>query len=580
MNIDKPFTPELVCDRELLVPVYQRLFVWDEDRIRKLLDDLWTAMGANEPYYIGIITVHEKNSVWEVVDGQQRLTFLTLLGCALKNALPSAGKTWECFVLQGQDKCRVSYVGRGADENCVKNYWFGNTSCLKGSFKIFNETFGRFAASVGLKGDQIQKFSEYCYRKTSFLVNCLPPKYEPADLNLYFEKMNSTGKQLAPIDVVKGVWFSAPEYVGEFNRCLNFDKSYDELGKLYGNECKASTDSKESYLGVTLNDVLTRDVNPDTADVGESSATTLEGRLPMKAEMLLLHALSLAVDECSQVIQGNGLFDSKRLIDIYKSAFKNNAGLEGRVIDELVAYRKWIDKNIIWLEGGEQSFEYVFRGKKGDESDDALSEMCQFQSMLYVASGEKQAWILEAYLKSRGLPNNQLTLDVLKTCGMAAKKLDPEKLSYHTIDRYWFWRLDYELWNMVRGNDSSLGVDLDENTREAILRYRFRRNRSIEHLHPQSESTPEWGSRDDSKSEMHQFGNLAMMSVEGNSAQSDDGVGTKFGRVKDWISSGRLESIKMLLMFKLADRSHEGWTVEKSKAHAQRMIDILKNACK
>ena len=131
MNIDKPYTPEALCNRKMLVPIYQRLFVWDEDRIRKLLDDLFTASkNVDKPYYIGIITVHEKNGEWEIVDGQQRLTFLTLLGCALnrhKAVTKDESKTWNDFVFlsesgDGDRKNRISYVGRSGDEDVVQKW--------------------------------------------------------------------------------------------------------------------------------------------------------------------------------------------------------------------------------------------------------------------------------------------------------------------------------------------------------------------------------------------------------------------------------------------------------------------------
>ena len=78
-------------------------------------------------------------------------------------------------------------------------------------------------------------------------------------------------------------------------------------------------------------------------------------------------------------------------------------------------------------------------------------------------------------------------------------------------------------------------------------------------------------------SEMHQLGNLAMMSVEANSAQSDDEIEIKFGRVNAWIRGGRLESLKLLVMFVLADGRQDGWTVELAKKHMGKMITLLKD---
>ena len=83
------YTPAKLVDRILNIPIYQRLFVWEEEQINRLLQDLEEAFkkSSNTPYYIGIITVVEKDGQWDIVDGQQRLTFLSLFGayCCSKN---------------------------------------------------------------------------------------------------------------------------------------------------------------------------------------------------------------------------------------------------------------------------------------------------------------------------------------------------------------------------------------------------------------------------------------------------------------------------------------------------------------
>lgn len=618
MNADKPYTPEALCNRKMFVPIYQRLFVWDEDRTRKLLDDLFAASkNADVPYYIGIITVHEKDGVWEIVDGQQRLTFLTLLGCALNRhghilQRQDGSKTWKDFVLLPQGENRISYIGRSGDENVIKEWWNGNDGFeldkLSGSFGIFYNVFEKFLNDQQLKNSSpscegescdLQNFGKYCFTKASFLINCLPQKYGRFDLNLYFEKMNSTGKQLEPIDVVKGKWFSSPEYVGKFNMCMNFDKTYadqekeverGETGITCGNNMSGETSRSE----ITLDEIVSGKIDgiPDDALVQSS----LENRLPMKPEVLLLHALKLCVecwnehqkDKVTVVASDNVSFDSKSLIKTFSKVFadggftdKDKTALKECFINGLIAYRRWIDENIIYLKGAGQSYDYEFRGKENSGNEIPTEEQ-QFQAMLYVASGDIQEWVLDAYEKHR-CGQEKLTLDVLKECGVAAKykpdEIDAKKLSYRVIDRYWFLRLDYELWRLVRceaAYKNKIGVDFANDLKRAILHYKFRHNRSIEHLHPQSIGNVDgWGTRDEQDSAMHQFGNLAMMSKEGNSAQSNDGVGTKFGRVKDWIASGRLESIKMLVMFELSARNENNWTTKTAAEHCEKMMKIL-----
>jgi hypothetical protein len=74
------------------IPRFQRPYSWDKENV----DDLWTdAIASDDPdYFIGSFVLYrdkEKSSVYMVVDGQQRLTTLTLLLAAVRNALDQLG---------------------------------------------------------------------------------------------------------------------------------------------------------------------------------------------------------------------------------------------------------------------------------------------------------------------------------------------------------------------------------------------------------------------------------------------------------------------------------------------------------
>ncbi len=74
------------------IPPYQRPYAWTTEQTSELLDDLLYAIRGVEsvdkspPYFLGSIVVIKKkeSSVAEVVDGQQRLTTLTILLCVLR----------------------------------------------------------------------------------------------------------------------------------------------------------------------------------------------------------------------------------------------------------------------------------------------------------------------------------------------------------------------------------------------------------------------------------------------------------------------------------------------------------------
>lgn len=65
------------------VPIYQRNYAWEEDQIRTLVQDVYDAFSANPQktvYYIGTLVTFDKgDKVYEVIDGQQRLTTIYLL---------------------------------------------------------------------------------------------------------------------------------------------------------------------------------------------------------------------------------------------------------------------------------------------------------------------------------------------------------------------------------------------------------------------------------------------------------------------------------------------------------------------
>lgn len=70
------------------IPDYQRPYAWTTEQTGELLDDLLTAMdeGRGTPYFLGsIVLIKDQGEPRaEVVDGQQRLTTLTILFCVLR----------------------------------------------------------------------------------------------------------------------------------------------------------------------------------------------------------------------------------------------------------------------------------------------------------------------------------------------------------------------------------------------------------------------------------------------------------------------------------------------------------------
>ena len=71
------------------IPRFQRPYSWDRTNIEEFWED---AVKDNEAqYFIGNFVVYDDKTAMGVVDGQQRLTTITLLLCALRNAFKMEG---------------------------------------------------------------------------------------------------------------------------------------------------------------------------------------------------------------------------------------------------------------------------------------------------------------------------------------------------------------------------------------------------------------------------------------------------------------------------------------------------------
>ncbi len=67
------------------IPRFQRPFAWDRENIDDFLEDV-IVRGGGEDYFIGSMVVYERGrGRFAVVDGQQRLTTITLMLCALRD---------------------------------------------------------------------------------------------------------------------------------------------------------------------------------------------------------------------------------------------------------------------------------------------------------------------------------------------------------------------------------------------------------------------------------------------------------------------------------------------------------------
>lgn len=564
-----------------VIPLYQRLFVWEDEQIERLLEDLWTAFSTNasKPYYIGILTVTVRQpngrdkttkNEWELVDGQQRITVLTLLGIAFARSNLAACK-WRNFLQMSEgQEARLRYYARPDDQKHLEGLIKENpsVSASNQNFTRFFAAFHRFRnRRINDKKPFDEKaFSDFVFTKTIALVSFLPEALRVNDLNAYFERMNSAGRQLEPHEILKVRYFG--DYSSMWNAILDGGQAFDP------NKLDIETNADGDTVRAILNTGggLTEEDRRRPEPAGEEQIAS-SIRLILSIPVFLLHVLRLSIGKVKSD-QIACFWDTKNLLATFSEARLLDDCAKAKFLEEMRNYRQWLDKWIIHMEDD--------HSHPPDSSNDEVTEdkaLWQFQSMLWASGGDRQEWVLDAYEESCGSEITPVELlRVLKQKDKEQHPFDYEKAkawSYPTIDRYWFWKLDYILWELwIEGKLDDMVSEKEQ--RDAIKVYRFRRNRSIEHLHPQNPENPKEGWND---SELHCFGNLAMISSSFNSAQGRDDAPTKYGRMIGRIENHDhdIQSIKLLLMFVTGGRKYDDWTSEKAAEHQKGMLKHLKD---
>lgn len=278
--------------------------------------------------------------------------------------------------------------------------------------------------------------------------------------------------------------------------------------------------------------------------------------------------------------------DKYKLEDVFKNLFADSSKIP-LFYRNLYLIRLLLDRYVIRVEKEDGKNTYRLRLTDEENITEDERRLIQYQSMLYVSTSAHKwltpylNWLenLEASVR-KGLTASIL-LDKLKEIDNnqihEVSSLKPvDDMTYdNDIERYWFWRLDYYLWERRKEKDENGNYRFFNLKEQNIVdSYVFRVNRSIEHLHPQNQANNEkWNEK-----EVNSFGNLAMISASFNSQQSNKSVEEKFGRIKSQLKIKELESLKMYKMYLAAGETDSGWTIDRKNTHQEEMYRILKES--
>lgn len=198
---------------DYVVPLYQRNYAWQEKQIQQLLQDIYdNSKNPDSNYFIGSLVVLQRpDGIFEVIDGQQRLTTLHLI-CKSLNILDISHLTYDSRpeVEEFFRGLFASATSKEYAEECNKR------DCRKifrlvEAIDIVENTYihtnpgcsdDRTISISKMNEDEKLKFKEYLNNNVIIVRTVLP---SDTDVAAYFEIMNNRGEQLKEHEVVKAL---------------------------------------------------------------------------------------------------------------------------------------------------------------------------------------------------------------------------------------------------------------------------------------------------------------------------------------------------------------------------------------
>ena len=595
-------------DDNYIIPLYQRAFAWSDKEITQLIDDIYDFEA--DKYYIGSLIINiNSNGLYEVIDGQQRLTALFLLLNYLGYRWKEDRLRYEC---REKSNYTLNFLNSLLPNEGYKNKLVDEDKIEQTLIKGWDIIDQKFRAG---KIDT-EKFKEKLKNVKLFRIE-VPPH---TDLNRYFEIMNVRGEQLEQHDILKAklmkpleaneqtafsiVWNACRDMNGYVQ--MHFNKQQREL--LFGGDW--------DWLNIDNIFSLTADdgsVPPQTAikiienkepiqvwDGDDEAGNRIRFESIIDFPFFLLHVLKVFVaTEFNEYFSAiPELLDDKKLLKTFTNIIdklKSNKEFSLKFIKYLLKCRFLFDKYIIKREyknedttGSWSLKELKVSGarskKKPYYRDTYFGELNEWkttysprtvtnlmlQSCLRVSytSQKIMHWITELLkwlnvddnLKKLSQFENQIEIiaqePVIKF--ITDKDYMQGVNTPHIVLNY----LDYLLWTK-RSDDEYKGLNFDE--------FSFEFRNSVEHWYPQHPSSQSF----DSWADVDKFGNLCIIQRNVNSKFSNLSPTSKKGTYHQMIEKG---SLKMRVMSALT-KDDTAWKETICDDHEGKMLKLLKVAC-
>nr|WP_296777433.1 DUF262 domain-containing HNH endonuclease family protein [Rhodococcus sp. (in: high G+C Gram-positive bacteria)] len=615
------------------IPIYQRNYAWRGEQIDQLIDDVWAA--SQDPnadgYFIGNLVVASKSNragakgaLYEVVDGQQRLTTLFMLLHRL-----------------GIDRtAKLIYASRRTATDALTRLDLTDDdegSGILTGYKAIDAQMTRLSKSA----DDLAKFRSFLTDSVQLVRAVLPAS---TDLNRYFEIMNTRGQQLAQVDIVKARLMSfirsdATDVEDQraclawiWDACTEMD-SYIQLALTRGDTVLRSEIFGNTWdrLHVStfgdLSPLRPRTVAATTVRSGpmplrealsiyaqaheQAFDDDTYGRFetPIRFPTLLLHALAIIrADRYDESDNDRHLDDSKLILRFQEEFADRSEGERSehakRFVETLLRCKFILDTCILKREftstngeDGAWSLKRLIRGESvtrqtgrgkvdarfpsafastPDESDagptdDSTRNVLLLQSLLRVTytSPRTMHWITRILRMPIG-DGKMTRAEIAQAIDTTLKTYIREKVRQSLpggdgptgfdIERIVYTYLDYLL---AQGESPLLPQDPG---------FVFVFRNSVEHFFPQHADSGDDGGDAVSSSdpELNMFGNLALVSVSANSKFSNALPLAKTTKTREIGQSKKLE------LMATVTKSEGYWNRKSIKLHDSEMLGILR----
>lgn len=603
-------------DADYLVPLYQRNYSWGAEQIDQLIDDLLDAHQASEDsYFVGNLIVklrHDEHprDVYEVVDGQQRLTTFFLLLAALHRAdgtLPEALKGRLRYQARDKAATTLENVRRSAhDERGRLALRTGDDEGIVDGFNLVCQRLARTRMT------QEANFRMFVTDRVMLVRAVLP---EGTDLNRYFEVMNTRGEQLQQVDIVKARLMSklAAEDLATFawiwDACTDMTRyvqmtltpgDTEKRSKIFGidwswlqvqdfdalRELHVPGTAEFRVASRSLSDALNDYITMPVAEAQRAEEDDSRFNSTIEFAPFLLHVLTIF----SGTEGTESALDDKKLIERFEKAMQGQGDeWVRRFAVSLLWLRNLFDAHILKRQytatngaDGDWSLLTLTRGEsagaKGakvsarylstvsaiesggavreEGSDDPVGtqrEVLLLQSMLRVTftSPRTMKWITEILTEASITPNGQIT-------PVRHVELLLEFARQHV--RADFFDAEEEPTGFAIPRIVFTYLDyLWRDPNDARFRFVFRN--SVEHFYPQNPDQEQTGATAGSN-ELNLLGNLALVSVTANSHFSNSLPKAKAENYADTIQA---QSPKLVEMARITKA--EGWGSEQINRH-------------